>query len=191
LWTAHLVHVSPLHWLSNLLALLVLRCWFGPGFWRLALRYWLLAAPVLSWLLLLVRPDLAWYAGASGLLWCLAMVVMLMRSLHQAWPRLLLVSTLLWLEMQRHGVALVGGAEAVPEAHLLGALLGLLAVAAGRFQLLWALGWKRYGFCGKIGGPAQAGVLKQGEDPQDEVIEPPGRLAAGYCTGRSARGRSG
>lgn len=137
LWTAHLVHVNPLHWLSNLLALLVLRCWSGPGFWRLALGYWLLAAPVLSWLLLLVRPDLAWYAGASGLLWGLAVVVLLKLPLHQAGPWLLLVSTLLWLESQHHGTALVGGAEAVPEAHLLGALVGLLVVAAGRIQLLW------------------------------------------------------
>jgi len=67
-WTAALLQWSPMHWAANLAGCAVL-AWLGRSAdlgcrWALA---WLLAWP-LTQLGLLLRPDLAHYAGLSGVL---------------------------------------------------------------------------------------------------------------------------
>ena len=141
LWTGHLVHVSPMHWWLNMVALGWLlslrrgRSWIGLV-WGFTL-----AAPALSLLLLLVRPDLSWYAGASGLLWMLGARSVVDWPTRQAGLAIGLMMMVLLLDLGRGGSALFADAFAVPEAHALGALLGWLA---GLAQARWRIARMRF-----------------------------------------------
>ncbi|MGY6555648.1 MAG: rhombosortase [Wenzhouxiangella sp.] len=126
LWTAHLAHVSWQHLMGNLTALLALMILgdrrFSPGeYFALIVIAPLLISLVILW----TRPELAWYAGASGITHLL-----LARQCYLLAPRwaslaLGLLLAKLWLETQTTSLW-TSHAELVHEAHRAGVVLGLL-----------------------------------------------------------------
>jgi rhomboid family GlyGly-CTERM serine protease len=145
LLSAHAVHLGWMHLMLNLLALGVVLMLVGQGL--SALRWWwagMLSAVGTS-AVLLARPDIVWYLGLSGVVHGLlaAGAVGLWRRFG-AWAALpwvlVLASKLAWEQWQGVGVAtarLIGG-EVLVDAHLYGALSG---VVAG-----WALSRRDSGF---------------------------------------------
>lgn len=139
LWTGHLDHFGWAHALANGLALLVpLVLLPGPERRRAAVAM-LVAAPILS-LLLLPGLEGGTYRGASGLacaLWALAGVRLAGRGPSAAVGTLMLAG--LGLKLAAEAVLGTGflvraeGWQTLPPAHLWGAVLGLAA----------ALPWRR------------------------------------------------
>ncbi len=125
LWTGHLAHVSWQHLLANLAALFVLLLMGDRRFTLCEVLGLVFVAPLLiSLYLLWQRPELLWYAGASGMTHLL-----LARQCHQlpiGWATVVWGSLLgkLWLET--HTTRWLDQSEIVPEAHWAGAALGLL-----------------------------------------------------------------
>lgn len=130
LWTGHLAHVDARHLALNMAAMLVLLA-VGKGSGRLpgwaALLWW---PPLLSLGLMLLRPDLAWYAGLSGLLWAGVMRMAALMPAPLNWTVLPLLVTWILVESALGSMGRVPGA--LVEAHAIGALLGLLSVAVER-----------------------------------------------------------
>jgi len=154
LWTGHLVHFSVSQALGDTLALIVMGLYAEPliGSRRFAL---LLAcvADLLSLGMLVLAPGLEEFRGASALA---TLTAVLAGSL--AWRRhresrpvlccaaLALAAKTLW-EMGAHTAAftdLPAGVAVAWQAHLLGALLGVLAAA-------WIDGWLRWPLHGRPG----------------------------------------
>ncbi|MHC4410097.1 MAG: rhombosortase, partial [Planctomycetota bacterium] len=121
LWTAHLVHASPTHFLLDVGAGVVLIALGAP----LASYLWL--APVVALGVAATRPDLATYVGLSGVLhgW---FVLAVLRSVRPGIARTALLFAVLIkvvTEIQAATTSLGGldfGAVPVAEAHLIGAL---------------------------------------------------------------------
>lgn len=144
LWTGHLVHFGWEHTLANAFALLV------PALlvpreerWRL-LAMALLAAPLLS-LLLLVGLGQDHYRGASGLacaLWAWAGLRLLSDKLSPPVGMLMLGGLLFKLlaETIQSGSILLHpeGWQVLPASHLWGTALGVLAAFSVRLQALHA-----------------------------------------------------
>ena len=131
LWTCHLVHFGWEHALANALALAVPLLLVPKEDRARLLAFTLIAAPLLS-VLLLLDPDLGQYRGASGLacaLW--AWVGLRLANRHDTAPigLLLLSGLLLKLGVESAlGSALLvhpEGWRALPAAHRWGTLLGL------------------------------------------------------------------
>lgn len=137
LWSGHWVHLDMSHALVNLAALAVIV--------TLALRQQMLGSiavaaligmPLLSLALLQFDPALQWYAGLSGLLHGLLVMVLLRRGGVIAWALLLLMALKLAYEW-RYGSHRDGFAV-ITLAHRLGAAWGLawvvVAGALGRIR---------------------------------------------------------
>jgi len=146
LLTAHFVHLSLLHALLNGVALLLLGRLFADRLRAVELWTILLAAPVLISLLFWIAvPGLGWYRGLSGVLHALyfaGCVVWLRTSRGRArWlPMAALLAGLVKVLIEQPWDASFPfhawlGAPVVPQAHLIGALIGTasgLLIAARR-----------------------------------------------------------
>ena len=137
LWTGHLVHLSPAHFLFDVGAAVLLTAFGGAG------RFLLAAPPLIGLAVLAARPDLTSYAGLSGALHGLTVLVALrLASGGAGWTRTLglaaALATLLKAGLETalgHPLLTSGigmGAPAVFEAHLLGALAGAVAFTVDR-----------------------------------------------------------
>ena len=141
LLTAHLLHLGAGHLLMNLLGLvLVLQLTAGWRPLRLAVVFVLLMLLV-SLGLLLLSPSVTWYVGLSGVLHGL-LVLLMLTGRHRAVVMLaVLLGVGLKLLLEQTGVAIPGsawlaGGPVVVDAHLYGALAGLvLGVTVRRFRL--------------------------------------------------------
>ncbi|MGV8960216.1 MAG: rhombosortase [Stenotrophomonas sp.] len=129
LWSGHLLHLDIYHALVNLAALAVILV--------LALRQRMLGSvaaaallgmPMLSLSLLQLDPALQWYAGLSGLLHGLLVIVLLRRGDPIAWVLLVLMALKLVHEW-RYGSTWDGFAV-ITLAHRLGAAWGVVWVVA-------------------------------------------------------------
>lgn len=125
LWSGHLLHLDLSHALLNLgaLAVIVLLAWRQQMLAELAVAA-LVAMPLLSLALLWLDPQLDWYAGLSGLLHGLLVMVLVRRGDMLAMVLLLLLVAKLACEWRfgSHGQQF----EVVTLAHRLGAALGVL-----------------------------------------------------------------
>jgi rhomboid family GlyGly-CTERM serine protease len=138
--TAHVVHFDATHWAMNLAGLALLWWLFvrdaRPAEWAIAVAA---SASTVSGGLWFLRPDLAWYVGASGVLhgaWAAAGVAAWRRWPLEGGVTLALLGAKLALE-QRHGALSTDLGAALPvvtDAHLYGAVGGLAAALALR---LW------------------------------------------------------
>lgn len=68
LWTGHWVHLGVWHWILNIAALALLPEIFLRSSWKFFLLLWFVLPPLLSLALWFFLPQLAWYAGLSGVL---------------------------------------------------------------------------------------------------------------------------
>ena len=135
LLSAHAVHLGWRHFLLNLLAL-VLIC---PDSLRRGAAVWLIFASLaaIDGGLLLLRPEILWYVGLSGVLHGLlaGACVLTARRREGRVLLLLLGAKLLW--EQRYGAlpstATIAGGPVLVDAHLFGAIGGL--VCAGMVLL--------------------------------------------------------
>ena len=135
LWSGHLVHAGSAHLALDCGAALVLLTLVRP--WR----YLLLGAPLLSLAILAVRPDLESYCGLSGLLhgWTILAAALLARdrglgTWRVAAGLLVVAVTAKAAYEAAFDVSLFTtdesmGVPTIREAHLLGAITGLLALA--------------------------------------------------------------
>lgn len=128
LWTGHLMHLDLPHATVNLAALgIISGC---AARWHLLVPLMLvslLLMPLLGLALMLVRPELHWYVGLSGLLHGGMVWLLPVRGGRWVWPVIaLVVAKLVW-----QGIA---GVEpwVVQEAHWLGAALGAAMVWPAR-----------------------------------------------------------
>lgn len=125
LWSGHLLHLDLSHALLNLVALAVILmlAWRQPMLAELAVAA-LVAMPLLSLALLWLDPQLEWYAGLSGLLHGLLVMVLVRRGDMLATVLLLLLVAKLACEWRfgSHGQQF----QVVTLAHRLGAALGVL-----------------------------------------------------------------
>ena len=125
LWSGHLLHLGLSHALLNLgaLAVILMLAWRQRMLAELAVAA-LVAMPLLSLALLWLDPQLDWYAGLSGLLHGLLVMVLVRRGDMLAIVLLLLLVAKLACEWRfgSHGQQF----EVVTLAHRLGAALGVL-----------------------------------------------------------------
>lgn len=144
LLSAHLTHLSGTHLALNLLGLTLIWQIFGDGFRQ---RQWLLILG-LTFLgiglgLIVLYPQVQWYVGLSGSLHGLFVAGALAKWRSGNWLGPLLLAGLVfklireqWLGPIAGSIALTGG-PVLTQAHLLGAVAGLLATAlvlSGRGQ---------------------------------------------------------
>jgi rhomboid family GlyGly-CTERM serine protease len=140
LWTGHLVHFGPAHLRGDVLAFALWAALLERESRALLLRLLLLGTPLLSLALLLGSPSLGQYRGLSGLDCTLVVALLLRRGLPD--PKL---RPLAWLGLGAfaakcgyelawgHAVLapdLGPGVRLLPLSHVLGALLGLSALAS-------------------------------------------------------------
>lgn len=135
LWTCHLLHLDPTHALLNLgaLAVILLLAMRQRMLGELVLAA-VLGMPLLSLALLWLDPAMDWYAGLSGLLHGLLVVVLARRGGFLAWLLLGLVVFKLFHEW-RFGSHWEGW-PVITLAHRLGAAEGALWAMVGG---LWAM----------------------------------------------------
>ncbi len=137
--TGHLVHLGLGHLALNIAGLALIGVLFAPG---LRPRHWLLLLAG-SWAVicmgfLLLEPQLAWYVGLSGILHGLLVGgALLDRGLESRMRWLLVIGVAMKLAWEQWAGALPFTAEAaggavIVDAHLYGAVGGLLAAAAMR-----------------------------------------------------------
>lgn len=126
LWSGHLLHLDAPHAALNLAAMAVL----AAIAWRIRqlgalLRITPVMMPLVSASLLLLAPDLHWYAGLSGLLHGWAAWLLVRHGGAMMWAGLVLIALkLAWGQMMP-----AAGSAAFPVihlAHLVGACAGLL-----------------------------------------------------------------
>ncbi len=126
LWSAHLVHTDSQHLGWNLGLLLVLgTVAHRAKMVRATLIYLLFSMPLISLGLLVLYPELQWYAGLSGVLHGLIALILLARFHPAAWLGLGLLATKLTLEQANLWPAPTTGYSVVSEAHVLGFLCGM------------------------------------------------------------------
>lgn len=138
LLSAHAVHLGWRHFLLNLLALVLILAIF-PDSLRRGAAVWLIFASLaaIDGGLLLLRPEILWYVGLSGVLHGLlaGACVLTARRREGRVLLLLLGAKLLW--EQRYGAlpstATIAGGPVLVDAHLFGAIGGL--VCAGMVLL--------------------------------------------------------
>lgn len=132
LWSGHLLHLDAAHAALNLAALAVIvllaqrQRMFGE-----VVAAALAGMPLLSLALLWLDPALQWYAGLSGILHGLLVVVLARRGGILAWSVLaLLAAKLAW---EWHAGSSWQGFSVVTLAHRLGAAWGVAWVIAARW----------------------------------------------------------
>ena len=135
LLSAHLVHLGPSHLLMNLAGLWLVWLLVGPA---LSTRSWVILlftdALITGLALLIFNPQLGWYVGLSGVLHGLlvAGAIADIRSGHRATWLLLgaVVFKLGWEQLAGPlpGSEASAGGTVIVDAHLYGALGGLLAL---------------------------------------------------------------
>ncbi len=135
LLTAHFVHTGAQHMALNLAALGLLVLLAPGGYWRCSRRRALEFTAVcglLSLGLLASRPDLGWYLGLSGAAHgLLVMVTLELLRLHRLLAIVLAAGLAAKLAAEQlwgapASTAALVGAPVIVDAHLLGALAGLL-----------------------------------------------------------------
>ena len=134
--TAHLVHTGLWHWLINITVFVILWSVFGENWlhWRGILLMVFLAI-VISGGLIVLHPELQWYAGLSGILHGLLAAGALQKVLagQRAYLTLLVILFIKLIVEQWFGYfPLSDGLLAVPviiDAHLYGAVAGLIAAS--------------------------------------------------------------
>lgn len=147
LFTAHAVHLGGMHLALNALALYGLLLLSRPVLTLpQVLACLVLYAPAVGAGLLLFSPDVAWYAGLSGVLHSLLVTTAcLLSGTQPRVSRLLLAGVLLKLVAEQTGLWSSGGgallaAPVIVEAHLYGALAGLcgaFVIHTGRARRLF------------------------------------------------------
>lgn len=133
LLSAHLVHLGWEHLVLNLIGLVLIWALFGP-----VLRPWAWAAAFV-WCALVVScglywrdTELAWYVGLSGVLHGLLVLGAVLRLRGERWMALLILAGVaVKLAWEQHvggdiGTAVMVGGAVIVNAHLYGALGGLL-----------------------------------------------------------------
>ncbi|MGD8574966.1 MAG: rhombosortase [Gammaproteobacteria bacterium] len=136
LWTGNLVHLGWEHLALNMAGLTLVWVICGAFLTRLEwLAVWCLSFTAVGIGLLLGSPGVAWYVGLSGSLHGLlvaGIAVMWSAGERRLWPlAVFLVAKLVW-EQWRGAIPLsaaVAGGPVVVDAHLYGALGGVLAGA--------------------------------------------------------------
>jgi len=136
LFTAHLCHLGWQHWIMNIAGLLLIWALFGRllnlGAWLLVLTT---SALAVSGGLLWIDPQIRWYVGLSGVLHGLFIAgVITSISRGERSEYLLLAFVIGKLAWEQRFGALPGsesfaGGSVVVDAHLYGAIAGLLTVA--------------------------------------------------------------
>jgi rhomboid family GlyGly-CTERM serine protease len=131
--TGHLIHVSWSHLVLNVVAVLLLWMLVGDAFGALGwIAVTIVCMAAVNIGLMMFSPEVAWYAGLSGLLHGLAVAGALVN-----WHRLGYISTALLLGilaklfLEQYGgsspaLEQLIGAQVISDAHLYGALGGLL-----------------------------------------------------------------
>jgi rhomboid family GlyGly-CTERM serine protease len=144
-WTGHAVHLDTSHLLWNLAVFVFVGVWLERVAPRMARRFLTLAPPAISGVLLAFEPDLARYAGLSGL--ATGLVVLL--ALDRLWaggrePRwvwltaLALVAAKMLAETATDGALFAGlgaGVRVVPLAHVAGVAAALAAFFSGHRKI--------------------------------------------------------
>ena len=138
LLTASFVHLNMSHTLMNVAALLVIQGLFGAMFsWRAWLLLTLACTAGISLALLVMNPEVGNYAGLSGVLHGYFMAgICADRRRHprtSAVLMLLVCSKLAWEQLAGPlpGSATLAGGTVIVDAHLYGAIMGLLAACTG------------------------------------------------------------
>jgi rhomboid family GlyGly-CTERM serine protease len=134
-WTGHLVHFGSSHLLWNLAIFLAAGCWIERLRPRSTRWFYVICAPVIAASLLILEPDLARYAGlsgvATGVLVFLGCVKLDSHSAEPTWFWVAvfgLVVVKIALETVTHTPLLVedfSGIVVVPLAHISGAVCGI------------------------------------------------------------------
>ena len=142
MWTGHVVHFGPSHFIWNLTVFVPCGCWLE-RLWPVRTRWFYLACPlVISFALLCLDPSLVRYAGLSGL--ATGMLVLL-AGLQLGRPKqepgwfwlsvLILVTAKIVLELFTGNPLLVSGftdVRTVPLAHIFGVVCGAVFWVAAR-----------------------------------------------------------
>ena len=138
LWTGQWVHLGAMHLLLNLLALACLPLVLVNTRAKTLLLLILLISPVLSLCLYFTQPNLQYYAGLSGVLHGLYMAFALqqLRNVHERPIALLvllgLVAKIAYEQWRGDSqTAALIGYPVIIDAHLYGAILGLLLASIG------------------------------------------------------------
>jgi len=134
-WTGHIVHFGSSHLLWNLAIFLAAGCWAERIRPRTTRWFYVICAPVIAASLLILEPDLARYAGlsgvATGVLVLLGCVKLDSHSAEPTWFWVAifgLVVVKIALETVTHTPLLVNDASGfivVPLAHISGAACGV------------------------------------------------------------------
>lgn len=142
LWTAHWVHITPLHGLFNVAALVLLPEIFWTMRARLFLLAWFILPVTISLMFWFLLPTLNAYAGLSGALHGIYLVLALdaIRSPVLAERRmgwLVGVGVVSKVAFEAYSgssqTAALIGANVILQAHLYGAILGALLYCMERF----------------------------------------------------------
>jgi rhomboid family GlyGly-CTERM serine protease len=139
LLTGHMVHLGWMHLVLNIAGLAAVWLIVGDALHPLAwLCVMLVAAATVSVGLLLLSPEIAWYVGLSGVLHGMlaaGAIASLKARPMLGWALLALLAGKLLLEWQAGGdsavSSLVGGAV-ITDAHLYGAVAGVICGAGAR-----------------------------------------------------------
>lgn len=136
LLTGNYVHLGWSHWVLNMVGLALIWLLFGSKVPILQWLYTFLLTSLLVGLgLYLYTPDIVWYVGLSGVLHGLFIVGLLMDCTETKVLKILLLGVLfIKLSWEQFSGALPGsvsmsGGAVVVDAHLYGAISGLLMVA--------------------------------------------------------------
>jgi rhomboid family GlyGly-CTERM serine protease len=139
--TAHLVHLGPRHLVFNLVGLALLGLLFGREY---SLERWLsivlLAMATVDAGLWFLRPQVAWYAGASGVLhgiWAAGACAQLRRSRWLSALPLAALIVKIGYEQWRGISAVLGDLPVVVDAHWFGALGGALVALPLALRRKW------------------------------------------------------
>ncbi len=136
LLTGHFIHLNAMHWLLNATAALLALFLFYQITFRSWITLTLLSAVAISIMLLIFNPEIQWYVGFSGILhgWFVFGATDLLRFYNRIEGTLLLtaITAKLAYEQFANSISLSSqliDADVIVDAHLYGAITGLLYAA--------------------------------------------------------------
>jgi rhomboid family GlyGly-CTERM serine protease len=134
--TGHFVHLGWKHFFMNIAGLILIWVLFGRLLttWKWAVCI-LVSALFISIGLIVLNPELRWYVGLSGVLHgmfvCGAIASIAMGYRAEVLLLVLLIAKLVWEQLQGAipGSAAFAGGDVVVDAHLYGAIIGVVCAA--------------------------------------------------------------
>jgi rhomboid family GlyGly-CTERM serine protease len=142
LLSAHFVHLSWSHYLMNGIALMAIFALYAPS--PRVLGWWMLAsAGAVSLGLLWLNPWLTWYVGLSGVLHGLLIAGSLRDSLARNFTGVIMllavIIKLIWEQINgpMPGSEAAAGGKVIVDAHLYGAVGGVVALVAQQALGCW------------------------------------------------------